>query len=387
MYPQLIPFRQFLSYSINIFMQNPNLMNNSGSLVGGGTHSLNFYDVICLENLFRAWRNFSRGKRDKRGIGEFELRVEENLFSLHEFLKSGNWTHDPYVQRKISDPKPRIIHIASVRDRVLFQATYQKLYQIFDKTFIHDSYASRNFKGTHAGVKRFEVFARKVSENHTKPAFVLKCDIRKFFDNIDHEILFDFIKGRIKDGRLLKLIWKIVSSFEASPHKGLPLGNVTSQLFANIYLNDLDQLVKHELKQKYYIRYCDDSVMLSNDRDEIEKVVSTLRNYLKGNLKLELHPNKITIRKLRHGTDFLGYVSLPHYRVLRTKTKKRMLKRLRALANTIKTKDNLEKILPIIRSYLGMLSHCRSEKVVKRLKNYWPSNLNGMIMEQFYDNF
>ena len=130
---------------------------------GGGRHSLDFCDVISLENLFAAWKKFSDGKKSHPDVAAFALRLEEELFTLHARLSSGEWTNDPYISKRIADPKPRIIHSTSVRDRVLYQAVYHQLYQIFDRTFIHDSYASREGKGTHAGVKRFQLFARKVS--------------------------------------------------------------------------------------------------------------------------------------------------------------------------------------------------------------------------------
>ena len=317
---------------------------------GGGAHSALFYDVISPENLLRAWRKFGRGKRNSSEVAAFELRLEENLFSLHERLMQGIWTNDPYIPRRISDPKPRLIHIASVRDRVLYQAVYQQLYQIFDKTFIHDSYASRETKGTHAGVERFEVFAKKVSANYRNSSFVLKCDIRKFFDSIDHKLLLFLISKRITDKNLLALIHRILSSFETAPYKGLPLGNVTSQIFANIYLNELDQFVKHKLKAKYYIRYCDDFVIVEKNQEILKTLTQKIRDFVRDKLLLELHPHKVTIRKLRQGTDFLGYVSLPHYRVLRTRTKKRMLKRL--------NEKNLQ-------SYFGMLEYCRGDKIRK----------------------
>lgn len=237
------------------------------------------------------------------------------------------------------------------------------MYQVFDKTFIHDSYASREGKGTHTGVRRFEVFARKISANYAKNAFVLKCDIRKFFDNIDHDMLFSLLSRRVTDGRLLALLRGIIYSFETASGKGLPLGNVTSQLFANIYLNELDQFVKHTLKAKYYIRYCDDFVILNEGYEVLATFVEKLQHCLRERLLLELHPLKVIMRKLRQGTDFLGYVSLPRYRVLRTRTKRRMQKRLGALARHIATKDNFLAGPSVIQSYLGMLSHCNGRKL------------------------
>jgi retron-type reverse transcriptase len=246
---------------------------------------------------------------------------------------------------------------------------YQQLYPIFDKTFIHDSYASRESKGTHAGVRRFAVFARKVSANYTRPAFVLKCDIRKFFEHVNHEILFALLSARILDERLRLLLRRIINSFGTAPGKGLPLGNVTSQLFANIYLNEMDQFVKHALKARYCLRYCDDFVILHEKQDAPLSLVERIRDFLQEQLLLELHPHKVTLRKLRQGTDFLGYVSLAHYTALRTRAKQRMLKRLARLSQNIHTKEDFRKALPIVQSYFGILSHCKGEQLMKRIKS------------------
>src|SRR3989344_1917001 len=323
-----------------------------GKSLGGRRHSCDFYDVISLDNLFAAWREFRRGKRRKPDVVACELNLEDNIFELHRKLVERNWRNDPYVFFKVDDPKPRIIHKTSVRDRVLFQAVYRKLYQVFDPSFIHDSYSSRLKKGTHAGVKRFAVFARKVSMNHRSTSFVLKCDIKKFFDSIDHQILFSLVARKINGERLLSLIWQITRFFEYSPGKGLPLGNVISQLFANIYLNELDQFIKHKLKARYYIRYCDDFVILHQSQNVLLKLLAEIKKFCREFLLLNLHERKTIIRKIHWGTDFLGYVVLPHRVVLRTKTKNRMFR-------MINNKN--------LRSYLGLLSHCKSWKLKQRL--------------------
>ena len=294
-----------------------------------------------------AWREFRKGKRNKKDVAMFELNLEDNIFQLHNELLAGKWKPDPYVSFGIKDPKPRIIHKASVRDRVFFQAVYRKLYPVFDPSFIFDSYSSRNGKGTHAGVKKLEVFSRKATENYRKVGFVLKCDIRKFFDSLDHKILLKIIGGKIHDPKFFVLIQQIVRSFEKLAGKGLPLGNVTSQLFANIYLNELDQFVKHKIKARLYIRYCDDFVILSESLEVLKGWISRIRNFCLYNLSLNLHERKTVTRKFIQGVDFLGYVSLPHRRVLRTKTRRRILNRV-----SIKN-------LP---SYLGMCSHGREKR-------------------------
>jgi len=295
----------------------------------------------------------------------FARHLIENISVLHNNLSSFSYNHASYERFNISDPKQRIIHKASVQDRLLHHAVYRILYPIFDKSFIFDSYSCRLDKGTHKAVERLEYFTRKVSKNYTGRCYALKCDVKKFFDSVDHQILFNLIKQKIGDKDILSLIWNIISSFSSetererereskkiSAAKGLPIGNLTSQLFANIYLNELDQFLKHQLKIKYYLRYCDDFVILDKDLEVFRTLIRQINNFLNEELKLGLHPNKVIIRKLKQGIDFLGYVILPHYRTLRTKTKKRMYKRINS--------QNLS-------SYLGLLKHCNSFKLRENL--------------------
>src|SRR3989338_7315779 len=333
------------------------------SLVGGGFDGSIFEHIVSVENLFSAWREFKKGKTKKPDVIEFALNLEDNIFALRYELILGKWICGGYVKFSIKDPKPRIIHKATVRDRVLYQAVYRVLYPIFDKTFIHDVYSSRKEKGTHAGIKRLNVFLRKLSSNYNKPVYALRCDIKKFFDSIDHEVLINLLKHKIDCTETLSLLEKIIDSFHKTPGKGLPLGNVTSQIFANIYMNSFDWYVKRELNAKYYIRYCDDFVLASCDKDVLLNNIRHMDHFLSENLKLTLHSNKIEIRKLRQGIDFLGVVLLPYRIVTRTKTKTRIVKKSARLllefqAGNI-TKDKLSQS---ISSYLGHMGHTKSRK-------------------------
>ena len=328
-------------------MDKDNIFSVGG---GGGNSSEIFHKIISLENLFLAWKEFKRGKMKKRDVLEFQLNLEDNLFNLHEELKNKTYQHSHYTPFYITDPKLRHIHKATVKDRILHHAVFRILYPIFDKTFIFDSYSCRLKKGTHKAVKRLECFLRKISRNNSKITFALKCDIRKFFDSVNQDILLNLIKKKIKDEDTIWLIERIIKSFE----KGLPLGNVTSQLFANIYLNELDWFVKQDLRERYYLRYCDDFIILGEDRDYLEKLSEKINDFLKSKLKLELHQDKIITRKYKQGIDFLGYVVRPHCITLRTRTKKRIFKRVGC--------NNLQ-------SYLGILKYCRGYKIKRRLKN------------------
>lgn len=245
---------------------------------------------------------------------------------------------------------------------------FRILYPIFDKTFIHDSYSCREGKGVHRGVLQLEEYVHKASANYTCPLYALKCDIKKFFDSVSHKILFDFITRKINDPELLSLILSIIKSFETRPGYGLPLGNVTSQLFANIYLNELDHFVKRDLKARYYLRYCDDFVILDNDKEKLFAFLPPIRRFLAERLHLSLHPHKVSLRKASQGIDFLGYVVLPHYRVLRTKTKHRMLRKIRWLSRA--REEGIitdQSFCQSLCSYLGMLMHCEGRKIEKRV--------------------
>lgn len=266
-----------------------------GGLSGKGIHDNLFEKIISLENLFLAWREFRRGKRKKRDVAEFEFNLEDNLFALHETLRNKTYQHCKYTAFNVCDPKLRRIHKATIGDRVLHHAIFRILYDIFDGSFIHDSYSCRTNKGAHRAVNRLETFLQKESGNNHRNIFALKCDVRKFFDSIDQDVLLGMIKRKIKDSDAIWLLEKVIKSFQ----KGLPLGNVTSQLFANIYLNELDQFAKHVLKEKYYLRYCDDFIILSSEVKHLEKLVIEIDKFLKDELRLFLHPNKIIIRKYR----------------------------------------------------------------------------------------
>jgi len=320
-----------------------------------------------------AWQQFSRGKHSKIDVSKFELNLENNLCELSNLLISGRWRPDIYKEFSVCDPKLRKIHKASVRDRVLYQAVYRILYQIFDPSFIFHSYSSRNSKGVYAGINSLEKYISKVSKNHTKPCCILKCDIRKFFDSIDHNILFNFISKKISDKNLLSLVKQIICSFEKTQNKGLSLGNVTSQLFSNIYLNALDQHVKHKLKVKNYVRYCDDFVLVSPSKIFLDVCLEKIKIFCKEELFLDIHPNKIVFRKALNGIDFLGYVMLPHRRVLRTKTKNRLLKKLTNLKMLFD--DGLVKkeyVEQVVQSYLGLLSHCKGEEIIQQIERiFW----------------
>lgn len=327
------------------------------------------YDnLIAVDNLFQAWSEFRKGKKKRVDVQIFERYLEDNLFRLHRSLKEKTYQHGCYLSFYVHDPKLRHIHKAEVLDRVVHHLLYKYLYELFDKSFIYDSYSCRLNKGTHKGVLRLEKFTRIVSRNYTRDCWTLKCDIRKFFANVDHQILLSLLKKKIVNQDIIRLLQKVIDSFTSQPQKvspceakGIPLGNLTSQVFANIYLNELDKFMKHKLKIKYYLRYADDFLIIGNSKVNLLRYTSVLEQFLKDNLKLELHPKKISLRKLDWGIDFLGYIVLPHYILPRTKTKRRMFRKLEEKQNSTNFNQSLQ-------SYLGYLSHAISFKLAQEIK-------------------
>ena len=246
------------------------------------------------------------GKKKKDDIQQFSLFLSDNLIQLSEDLKGYKYQHGPYQAFRINDPKPRQIHKSSVRDRLLHHAVYRVLYPFFERTFISDSFSCRLKKGTHKAMARFRQFAYEVSRNHTQTCWMLKCDIRKFFENIHHHVLVDILSGYVPDRDIMALLENIIRSFSAGPGRGLPLGNLTSQLFVNVYMNEFDCFVKRELKVKYYIRYADDFVILAPDKMCLENILPKISVFLSENLKLSLHPDKVFIETIASGTATAG---------------------------------------------------------------------------------
>ena len=316
---------------------------------------------MSIDNLLLAWQEFILGKRNKKDVQEFYLHLMDNILSLHSDLSTHTYNHGGYQEFHISDPKARVINKASVRDRLLHHAVYRILYPFFDRTFIVDSFSCRLDKGTHKAIQRFREFGSIVSKNNTKTCWVLKCDIKKFFHSINQRVLLEILESYIPDKDVRGLLQEVVTSFHYEKKGfGLPLGNLTSQLFANVYMNELDQFIKHKLKAKYYIRYADDFVIFSDDKNYLKEQVMLINDFLQSKLSLTMHPDKIYIKTLYSGVDFLGWVNFPDHRVLRHRTREKMLKRLKESNK-----------LAILNSYLGLLKHGNTQKIITKILNIY----------------
>lgn len=319
-----------------------------------------YHDIISTENLLAAWREFLKNKRGRKDIERFSIHLTDNILALHRELEDRTYQHGPYKSFRINDPKPRDIHKATVRDRLLHHAIYRILYPYFDSKFIFDSYSCRRVKGMHRALNRFRDEARKVSHNNTRTVWVLKCDIRKFFANINHQILGDILKKHIKSERAILLLSKVIGSFHTKdrPDIGLPLGNLTSQLLVNIYMNKFDHFLKREMKVSYCVRYADDFVILHESREYLRNLLPKISEFLEKRLRLSLHPEKVFIKTLASGIDFLGWVHFPHHRILRTSTKRRMFRNLRQKQSEL-----------LVTSYLGLLDHGNTHDLGERVKD------------------
>ncbi len=304
---------------------------------------IDYDSLFSLDNIFLSWNKFYSGKADKKDVMLFESNLAENLLDLHKDLLNGSYRHGDYDYFKVYDPKKRDIHKAQVRDRIVHQIIFDYLSIICEPDFIANSYASRVGKGMHQAVYKLQYFLKKTLANN-RNCWVLKCDIRKYFCSIDKSVLLRLIGIRTTDARILELIREIIFSYKREI-AGIPLGNITSQIFANIYLNELDRLIKFELGINEYIRYNDDFIIVGDSKKRLRELSELMRDWLANTLKLILPPEKISIRKAGQGVDFLGYVVFSHHIILRPKTKRRMLRLVNA------------RNLP---SYLGLLSHCRS---------------------------
>jgi RNA-directed DNA polymerase len=325
--------------------------------------------LISVKNLLKAWKKFKRGKGKKPEVMRFERNLEDNLFLLYEELKNGAYRHRGYKYFKVADPKKRDIHKAAVRDRIVHQSLYEYLCRVYEPFFIENSYSSRLEKGTHRAVLRLGKFADEICAKNHHQCCALKCDIRKYFENINHKILLGLLTERVEDEDILKLLEQVIKSFNGERGAGLPLGNVTSQIFANIYLNELDHFVEKELKVRYYVRYNDDFVILAGNENLLSRKIKKIVNFIQKKLRLEIPNEKIIFRKLNWGIDFCGCVVLPNALLLRQKTKRRMLVNIRKVATGYQQeKISFRQFREVLDSYFGLLAHCNTFNLKNKIK-------------------
>ena len=359
-----------------------------------------------LSDLHTAYLDARRHKRQKPYQQRFESNADENLRELCDELWHRAYTPRPSTCFIITDPKRREVFAAQFRDRIVHHLYYNYVHDMLERTFIADSYSCIKKRGTHYGIRRLESHIRKESQNYSEPCYVLKMDIKGYFMHINRQRLLDITLASLRNmsshqvNKGEKTRWRDVvdmdfveylsrtiimlnpvegcrrkgdsrqweglspdkSLFCSDPGCGLPIGNLTSQLFSNVYLNVLDQYAKRQLHSRHYGRYVDDFYVVSADRDYLRKVAKSLTEFLHDNLGLEVNEKKTVICYVRQGVSFLGAYLKPHRRHVSNATLRRMVAKLPKLDD-----KTPEQVRCSLNSFLGLLSHYRSYNIRKRL--------------------
>ena len=367
--------------------------------------------IFSFGNIYRCYLNCRKNKRNTINALKFEISAEENILRLEKELNSKTYRPSRSILFAARKPKLREIFAADFRDRVVHHILVDYLERAWERIFIYDSYACRKEKGTHRAVMRLKSFLRKVSKNGKRKAYYLQLDIKYFFTSIDKEILFGLIKKKIhpvrknfsngtEDKDILWLAEKIIfwdctrsfilrdkegvikkilpnkSIFGKDNKRGLPIGNLSSQFFGNVYLNELDQFVKHTLKTKYYSRYVDDFILLSATREELVNWMDEIEKFLKDRLSLKLHPRRRKLQPISNGIDFLGYIIRKDYILVRRRVINNMKARLRHFERLLVSRRNSHRLSRIailkdlrssIQSYLGHMKWANSYNLAKKM--------------------
>lgn len=347
-----------------------------------------FEAITEFENLLAAYKRAQLGNRYKSATCWFDLHAERELWRLRWELITGIYQPSAYTYFTVKDPKKRRIAAPSFRDRVVHQSLVSQIEPLFEKTFIHDSYACRVNKGSHFGarrVKKFLMAAKTIHGQKTK-LYYLQCDIKKFFPSISWPVLTALIEKQVSCPDTLKLIEKIITTHKviwgrgevarsvdevvSTKNKhGLPIGNLTSQLFANVYLNHFDHFAKEQLREPWYSRYMDDFLIISPDKEHLKQVKNQCEAFLAEQLKLTLHPDKSRVFSAEEGIPFVGYRIFPDHVLVRGRTLGRFQKRLHNLQRKVKKgKLGAEYITKSFESFEGHLQRANAWHLQKHLR-------------------
>lgn len=364
--------------------------------------------------LFKAYFDARKNKRNTINQLAFEKNLESNIFSLADEIISGFYSPRPSICFIVNQPVKREIFAADFRDRVIHHYIYNHISPVFEKVFINDSYSCRKEKGTHYGIKRIDHFIRSCSKNYSRDCYILKLDIKGYFMAMNRNILFEKVKKEIfktsnKVDFDIQLVTQLIqqtifndptrnctvkglqkdwaglpkskSLFHARQNCGLPIGNLTSQLFGNVYLNDFDHWVKKSLGIRYYGRYVDDFILIHEDKSYLQSLIKPIAEYLDNELNLQLHPNKIYLQHYSKGVKYLGAVIKPHRIYIANRTKGQFYESVRKHGQVIKfeeiDKEKKQKFISSINSYLGITRHYRTYKIRREMvldymdKQWW----------------
>lgn len=320
--------------------------------------------LLSFPYLYQCYRKVVTGKRKSGPILSLMDSAEHHIHELLSQLTSGTYTPLGYSQFFVFEPKRRLVSAPHERDRLLHRAVYDVLYPLFDPTFIHDSYACRVNRGTHSGIKRAQYFIRKARGPEGRPVYVLKADIKHYFSSVSHDVLKDILRSKISCQRMLELLFIVIDSHP----EGIPLGNLTSQLFANIYLHELDWYVKHTLKCELYMRYMDDFILVSNDKEQLWEVLGKVEYFLDSNLSLTLNKKTEIFQVGSKKLDYLGAQITFNNVKVRRQAYNNFKRKLKKLHKDFKEdKITLKEVQPVIASWLAMAKHMDAENLTTHL--------------------
>jgi retron-type reverse transcriptase len=342
----------------------------------------NLYQQICdFENLYLAYLNARRGKRYRDEVLRFTERLEENLIEIQNELIWKTYRVGRYREFYVYESKKRLIMALPFKDRVVQWAIYRVLNPLLERRYILDSYACRVGFGAHRSVDRLQYWLRQLDRQHSK-VYALKLDISKYFYRVDHAVLMSILRHMIADRDFLWLLETIIRCDHTKfglllddydfhgdriGEVGMPIGNLTSQMFANLYLHELDQFVKHTLRVHHYLRYMDDTAILHWDKSYLWQVKQEIEAFLSQRLHLALN-NKTAIRTIDQGIEWVGYRVWPTHRKLRKSTAKKMKSRLKYLQQLYAMGEiGFHEVNASVQSYLGLLKHCNSYKLRQKL--------------------
>ena len=384
-------------------------------------------DIFSFENIYSAYIKCRRRKRNTANALKFELNLEENLIDLQEQLVNRSYRPGRSILFAAKKPKLREIFAADFKDRVVHHILVRELEKIWEPRFISDSYACRKGKGIHGAAMRTQKFLRQVSSNGTRRAYYIKLDIRSFFNTLNKDILFEIISKKLKNPELLWLIKSILyhdctknyllrdregllkkvplhkSLFSQDPNTGLPIGNLTSQFFANVYLDRLDQYIKRELKCRQYLRYADDFVLLSTSQEQLKEWMAKIEEFIKSSLSLELNSRKIGPASISNGIDFIGYVIHHNHILVRRRVINNLKERLSWFGGKLTSfygsdyirfrydYDLLDQLFCCLNSYLGHFRWANSYRLVESLwskfgflRHYFDLELSTLTLKRKY---